>query len=51
MMAADPGIISTNGRLAEGELPWPIRKASTKPIRKVVEEFQRIADDGRGEDL
>ena len=48
---ADTGTHQHDGRLAEGELPRPDQEGEHEADQEVVEEFQRVADDGGGEDL
>src|SRR5207237_9698948 len=48
---ADAGAHQHDGGLAEGQLPWPDQEGEHEADQEVVEEFQRVADDGRGEDL
>src|SRR6202011_4745654 len=48
---ADAGAHQHDGRLAEGELPRPDQEGEHEADQEVVEEFQRVADDGRGKDL
>ena len=48
---ADAGTHQHDGRLAEGELPRPDQEGEHEADQEVVEEFQRVADDGGGEDL
>src|SRR6202040_3862556 len=38
-------------RLAEGEFPGSDQEGEHKPDQEVVEEFERITDNGRNEDL
>ena len=51
MMAPMPETHQHDGRLAEGELPRPDQEGQHEADQEVVEEFERIADDGGGEDL
>ncbi|MHC2506403.1 hypothetical protein ACVII1_001641 [Bradyrhizobium elkanii] len=48
---ADAGAHQHGGRLAEGEFPGPDQEREHEADQEVVEEFQRIADDGRRKDL
>ena len=48
---ADAGAHQHDGRRAEGELPRPDQEGEDEADQEVVEEFQRVADDGRGKDL
>ena len=48
---ADAGAHQHGRRLAEGELPRPDQEGEHKADQEVVEEFQRVADDGGGQDL
>ena len=48
---ADAGAHQHDGRLAEGELPRPDQEGQHEADQEVVEEFERIADDRRGDDL
>jgi hypothetical protein len=48
---ADAGAHQHDGRLAEGELPRADQEGEHEADQEVVEELQRIADDGCGEDL
>ena len=43
---ADAGTHQHDGRLAEGELPGPDQEGEHEADQEVVEEFERIADDG-----
>jgi hypothetical protein len=46
---ADAGTHQHGGRLAEGEFPGSDQEGEHKADQEVVEEFERIADDGRDE--
>ncbi len=48
---ADAGTHQHDGRLAEGEFPRADQEGEHEADQEVVEELQRVADDGRGEDL
>jgi hypothetical protein len=37
--------------LAEGELPWPDQEGEHERDQEVIEEFESVADDRRGEDF
>jgi len=50
-MAPMPELISTTADWPKVSFHGPIRKARYEADQEVVEEFQRVADDGRGEDL
>ena len=47
---ADAGTHEHGGRLAEGQLPRADQEGEHEADQEVVEEFQRVADDGGGED-
>ena len=51
MMAPMPELISTMADCAEGELPRPDQEGEHEADQEVIEEFERIADDGGREDL
>ncbi len=50
-MAPMPELHQHGGRLAKGQFPRSDQECEHKADQEVVEEFQRIADDGRRKDL